>query len=386
MNISDPDFHLPSEIFVHQDCTGSISDIVSRYGSRVILVTTSHDFEIFHDIIDNLTASLRRSGIGCMIYDQIPRNPNTEDIDLAVSFSKKTNCDLILGFGGPESIHSARAISLLTSNYLFCHDPFKNQELQKPPVPFITIPAYPVYGFELMPMLILEEIHEHTRKTYFSRNIFPVATIVDPLISLNADDESFMKNALCSLALATEAVISKQNNDIINTFALKAIDFTFRNLGTIYNDPQNIVPRQFIATASVMSGIAFSGTFLSVSLAIALALASRCEMDVESAMCVIAPHIMEFNLTTAPGKYVQMSKVMGEDVRDVTVIEAAIKSVEAIRKLSADVNIPQRLSSYEVEKSEFRTLANLALAYPFIGNAPRPLTRDEIETILIAAY
>ena len=135
-----------------------------------------------------------------------------------------------------------------------------------------------------------------------------------------------------------------------------------------------------------MSGIAFSGTYLSISLGIALAMASRCTIDVESAMSVIAPHIMEFNLTTAPGKYVQMSKVMGEDVRDVTVIEAAIKSVEAIRKLSADVSVPQRLSNYSIEKNEFKGLASLALTFPFLENAPRPLSRDEIETILIAAY
>lgn len=386
MNISEPDLHLPTEIYILQDSINSMSDVVSRHGSRAILVTTTSDIEIFHQEIDSLSTTLRQSGIGCMIYDQLPPIPNTEDIDIAVSFCKKTNCDLIIGFGGPQSIHSAKAICLLTSNYIFCHDLFKNPQLPKAPLPLVTVPAYPVYGFEVMPMLVLEEIYEHTRKAYFNRILFPAATVVDPQLSLKATDETVMKNALCALALSTEAVISKQNNDIINTFALKAIDFTFRNLGTIYNDSQNIVPRQYIATASVMSGIAFSGTFLSASMAIALAIASRCDLDMESAMCVIAPHIMEFNLTTAPGKYVQMSKVMGEDVRDITVIEAAIKSVEAIRKLSADISIPQRLSHYNVEKNEFRTLANLALNYPFISNAPRPLTRDEIETILIAAY
>ena len=81
-----------------------------------------------------------------------------------------------------------------------------------------------------------------------------------------------------------------------------------------------------------------------------------------------------------------MSKVMGEDVKDITVIEAAIKAVEEIRKLETDVDIPQRLSNYDVNKTVFKEVSELAINYPFIANTPRELTTDEIETILIAAF
>ena len=103
-------------------------------------------------------------------------------------------------------------------------------------------------------------------------------------------------------------------------------------------------------------------------------------------MSIILPHIMEFNLTSSPGKYVQMSKVMGEDVREITVIEAAIKAVEAIRKLESDIDIPQRLSNYDIPKSIFKEVADLAITYPFLENTPREVNTNEIETILIAAY
>ena len=126
--------------------------------------------------------------------------------------------------------------------------------------------------------------------------------------------------------------------------------------------------------------------FLSVSLAIALALSSKSTIDVDTAVALIIPHIMEFNLTTSPGKYVQMSKVMGEDVRDITVIEAAIKAVEAVRKLEIDIDFPQRLSSFNIAQNQFKSVAELANTYPFIKNTPRMLSRSEIETILRAAF
>jgi alcohol dehydrogenase class IV len=135
-----------------------------------------------------------------------------------------------------------------------------------------------------------------------------------------------------------------------------------------------------------MCGIAFSIAFLSTSLAISLAISSKTDIEVDLAMSLVIPHIMEYNLTTSPGKYVQMSKVMGEDVRDITVIEAAIKAVEAVRKLEIDLDIPQRLSSFDITQNQIKEIAELAYTYPFINNTPRPLSPGEIETILIAAY
>jgi alcohol dehydrogenase class IV len=135
-----------------------------------------------------------------------------------------------------------------------------------------------------------------------------------------------------------------------------------------------------------MAGIAFSMAELSVTMAIAMAICSTSSISIENAMGVILPHIMEYNLTSSPGKYVQMSKVMDEDVKDITVIEAAIKAVEGVRKLEMEVDIPQRLSQFEIPKTELSAIAGIAINYPFLENAPRPLSKNEIETILIAAY
>jgi alcohol dehydrogenase class IV len=381
-----PDFNLPTEIFIRQDIINNIAEILKQYGSRAILIMTSNDIEIFHEKALAVASNLKRAGIGCIIYDELPEYPNTEDIDTAVSFAKKTNCNMIIGFGGIEALNSAKAISLLINNFLFCDSLFSEPEISENPVAMITMPAFPVFGFEIAPLLFLDDIHEGVKKVYHNEILFPKATIVDPSLSLLVEESCIMKNTVASLAIATESVISRANNDIINTFALKSIDMIFRNLPITFKEPQNPGPRLYLSTASVMSGIAFSVAFLSVTLATSLALASKTALDLESAMGIILPHIMEFNLTSAPGKYVQMSKVMGEDVRDITVIEAAIKAVEAIRKLETDIDIPQRLSHFEVMKSEFKNIAETAMKYPFLKNTPRPLNLDEIETILIAAF
>ncbi len=381
-----PDFHLPSRIYIRQGIINEIRKIIPQFGSRVIIVTTSKDLEVYGSAIEVISRQLKDAGVGCIVYDGISVPPNTESIDTAAAYIKKTNCDLIIGFGEVDAINAAKALSVLATNYIFCHDLLSNPRITEKPLKFITIPASPSFGFEIAPLFYIEEIHDMTKKIYYNQELYPEATIVDPLISHMSSAGHIMKSTLATLAIASESVISKNDNDIINTYALKSIDIIFRNIPIVYRDPRNSSPRIFLSTASIMSGIAFAVSFLSITLAISLALASRTKLDIESSMSIILPHIMEFNLTSSPGKYVQMSKVMGEDCRDITVIEAAIKAVEAIRKLAADIDIPQRLSSYDISKSVFKEVAELAVHYPFVFNTPREINTSEIETILIAAY
>ncbi len=380
-----PDYYIPTEMFVRDDILAEMGSIMRKYGSRAVLITTAQDFLIFQDVVEKISSVLNGSGIGCIVFDELPLYPNTEYIDSASYFAKKTKCDMVIGFGGIESINAAKAISLLINNYVFCEEIFETSP-PYPPVNLITVPSYPLFGFEVLPMLYLTEIHEMTKKVYSQANLFPRATIVDPKIALAIDEETTANTAVSSLAISTESVISKRNNGLINTLALRAIDLTFKNLPIAYKDPKNSGARLNLAAASIMSGIAFSVAELSVSLAVSLAISSRMNLPVESAMGVILPHIMEYNLTASPGKYVQMSKVMDEDVKDITVIEAAIKAVEGVRKMEIDVDIPQRLSQFDIQKTDLSRIAEIAITYPFLEQAPRPLTKNEIETILIAAF
>ena len=380
-----PDFHIPTRIYIKEDILNDSGVIVSGYGSRAVIVTSHVDMELFEDTIKKITMFLTKAGVGWIIYDEITESPDTEQIDSAVYFIKKTQCDIIIAFGGIDSINAAKAISILVNNYFFCEELFDNPKIQAP-VKLITVPAYPVFGFEVIPMLFLTNIQNRHKSFYKNHSLYPEASIIDPRISSLADEEKTIGGAIGALAISTESVISKKNNGLINTLALRSIDLIFKNLPVIYRDPSNLAARTQLSLSSVMSGIAFSMAELSVTLAISMAICSSSDIILENSMGVILPHIMEYNLTSSPGKYVQMSKVMDEDVKDITVIEAAIKAVEGVRKLEMEVDIPQRLSQFNIPKTELSRIAEIAISYPFIENAPRPLSKNEIETILIAAF
>ncbi|MCL2026335.1 MAG: iron-containing alcohol dehydrogenase, partial [Leptospirales bacterium] len=153
---------------MRQNITASIVDIIGTFGKRTALIITSSDFEMFHKKAQSISDALVRAGIGCMIYDKLPKEPNTEDIDEAVHFIKGANCSSIIGFGGIESINSAKAISILINNYVFCNDIF-SQTLPNDPVNLVAIPAFPVFGFEINPFFYMADITENEKHVFFDR-------------------------------------------------------------------------------------------------------------------------------------------------------------------------------------------------------------------------
>lgn len=380
-----PDFHLPTKVFINPDILSSAGEIIAPLGTRAIIITTSSDLEKMEKVIESVSRKVSSAGTSCIVYDEIPEIPNTEFVDSAAYFCKRTNCDLIIGFGGIESINAAKAVALLANNFMFCDDLFNDPQVS-PPITLVTIPTHPIYGFEILPLFYITDIHDFSKKVYRNNYLYPSATIIDPNIAITTNEEETAAAGICSLAIATESIISRITNDFTNTYSLKSIDLIFKHLTHAYKDPRNIQPRHPLAIASILSGVAFTTSYLSVALAIGMALSSKTNIPMDTAIALLLPHVMEYNLTSSPGRYVQMAKVMDEDVRDITVIEAAIKAIEGVRRIEMEVDIPQRLSQFDILKSEFTAVADIAVRYPFIENAPRPLNKDEIETILIAAY
>lgn len=383
-----PDFHLPTQIFLKPDILKSAGNILSAIGSRAVIITTASDFDRLEKPLMQLVSVLEYSGIQSIIFDEIPEISNTEFVDTAVYFTKKTNCDMVIGFGGIESINVAKLVSLLSTNFLFCEDLLNGNETGNiaPPMTLITIPSHPLYGFEILPLVFTFDINQSVKKVYHNLSIYPMITIIDPNISIYVTDETTAFSGLAVLSLSTESIISKVTSEFTNTYALKSIDLLFKHLINAHRDNHNPSHRYPIAISSILCGVAFSLSFLSITMSISMAIASHTNTNVEKWMGIILPHVMEYNLTSSPGRYVQMAKVMDEDVREITVIEAAIKAIEGVRRIAFDLDIPPRLSQFGISKNEFTSIANLAASYPFIENAPRHLNRDEIETILIAAY
>jgi choline dehydrogenase len=99
---------------------------------------------------------------------------------------------------------------------------------------------------------------------------------------------------------------------------------------------------------------------------------------------VLGP-VMEFNYMGEPQKFARIAQALGEDIRGLSVWEAAELAVDAVMRLTEDVGIPT-LQEMGFDESEIPMLARIAYEDPqTIGN-PRDLTLESYVKIYQRAF
>lgn len=379
-------YQFPPRIYFERDATANIGSLVKDIGSRVLLVTIQNE-QTNPDELANIKSSIDRATTGCIIYDDFVKRPGFSELDTAAHFARQSRVDVVMAVGSRESFNAARAVALLCGNEVFASDlPHTQFPLKRDPLPIVTVPTVPTMGEETSPHFT---VFNETEKSIFHAadwRLFPSIIFVDPQITTTLTESEMARAGVAVLAASIESILSKRANEITNSIALRALELIANNLVLLMHDSHNAGARTNVSMASLLAGMAHSNSQLGICYSIAAAVNYMTGLDFYTAMAILLPHVMEYNLTVSAGKYIHIARALDEDIKDITVIEAAIKAVEGVRKIYGDLSIPQRLSDFEIRKNDLMAIAALALQIPMIRNTSRDLDRNEVETILISAY
>jgi alcohol dehydrogenase class IV len=96
---------------------------------------------------------------------------------------------------------------------------------------------------------------------------------------------------------------------------------------------------------------------------------------------------MRFNLPARRKEFATIARLLGEDVAGLDEQAAAERAVAAVERLRNDIGIPGRLRDLGVTEDQLRPLAERAFGIKRILRVnPRPVTADDLEGILRAAF
>jgi alcohol dehydrogenase len=96
---------------------------------------------------------------------------------------------------------------------------------------------------------------------------------------------------------------------------------------------------------------------------------------------ILLPVTMKFNMLADHGKYKVIAHLLGEDVSRMTDLEAAPYAVEAVKKLSKDVGIPENLVAYGVTEDKIPQMSKDAMLSGNIKVNPRVTKVADIENM-----
>ncbi len=375
------EFSLPTVLTFGNGALSEIGRVSKKYGNRALIITNSSSLSDT-GIIDETIKNLHESNMNATVFDDVKGDSDSNLADLAANVARHGKADVIIAVGGFKTQNIGKAAATVAANGGEASDYVNGQRIVSPAMPLITVPTIPGSLSELTNEYCVLDKYDRTNKEVFSAHVHARECIIDPKLHLTVPVKYLATSAISIFAYAFEFFISRQANAISDSLALRSMELVVQNLKLLIENQTNAQYRLNMGMASILCAMACNGSMYGSLRAFSLSMNSISGILPGVSATVMLPSIMEYNITSAAPRFVQIARIFGEDVSDISVLEAAIKSVENMRRYLSEFNLPTRLSEIGIEQSAFRQIAQNMLTFQELNTIPRPMGYDDVMTLL----
>ena len=321
-------------------------------------------------------------------FDQIPAEPSYEVADQCVAFLREHNCAVVIALGGGSVIDTAKMAAVLMVNGGRVPDYWGPDRVPKAGLPVIAIPTTAGTGSEVSPASVFIDPGDQTKKGVRSDFILPRVAILDPTLTLSLPQFLTASTGIDALTHAIECYTALAATLIGDLTAERAIELIGRHLPTAYANGKDLEARAGMLMGSLLAGMALAVANTGACHALAQSVGGMVSVPHGVANALFLPYVMEFNRIGCREKYARVAALLGEPVAGLSLEEASGRAVAAVRRLTQELGLPQRLREVNVREELLQTLAHRCLETQvrLVANNPRTLSVGEAEEILRKAY
>jgi lactaldehyde reductase len=358
----------------------AIPDEVRARGFKKAFVCSDPDLVKFN-VTKKVTDLLDANNLEYVIYSNIKPNPTIENVQTGVEEFKKSGADYIISVGGGSSMDTAKAIGIIINNPEFADvrslegcAPTKN-----PTVPTIAVATTAGTAAEVTINYVITDVEKERKFVCVDPNDMAIIAISDPDMMATMPKGLTAATGMDALTHAIEGYTTKAAWDMTDMFHLKAIELIAQSLrGAVNGEDKG---REGMALAQYIAGMGFSNVGLGIVHSMAHPLGALYDTPHGVANAIILPTVMEYNAEYTGEKYKYIAKAFGvENVDAMTQEEYRKAAVEAVKKLSQDVGIPQNLKEIVKEK-DLDFLATSAFNDVCTGGNPKDTSVEEIKEL-----
>lgn len=358
---------------------GAIAEIVNEmnaHGFKKAFVASDPDLVKF-GVTAKVTDLLTKANIPFELYSNIKPNPTIENVQSGVAAFKKSNADCIVAVGGGSSMDTSKAIGIIIANPEF--EDVRSLEgvapTKNPCVPIIAVPTTAGTAAEVTINYVITDVEKERKFVCVDVHDMPIVAVVDPEMMSSMPKGLTAATGMDALTHAIEGYTTRAAWEMTDMFHLEAIKLISTYLRSAVNNEKE--GREGMALGQYIAGMGFSNVGLGIDHSMAHTLSAHYDTPHGVACASLLPISMEFNRDYTGEKYREIARVMGvEGVDDMSQEEYRDAAINAVKKLSADVNInPKNDKIREEDLDQLATDALNDACYP--GN-PREATKEQV--------
>ncbi|MGB9803939.1 iron-containing alcohol dehydrogenase [Desulfofundulus sp.] len=375
-------FQLKTTVCFGAGVLSGIEDWCRDYHARRVLVVTDQGVRKA-GILEKVEKILSDAGIESVVFDDVEPDPGLETIHRCATCFQENKCDLILAVGGGSPIDTAKGARIIVENGGHIRDYAGVNKVPKAPViPLIAIPTTSGTGSEVTTFAVLSDWENRMKITISSPFLAPEVAVVDPLLTVTAPPSVTAASGIDALSHAIETYVSLKAQPPAEALALKAIELIGESLRTAVANGSDKEARTKMSLGSLLAGMAFNNSLLGLTHSIGAALSGHAHVSHGLAIGLLLPYVMEFNAIARMEKFSKIAIALGEDVKGLSLREAALRSVKAVRELVEDISLPRRLGEVGVTGDMIEGMAKDAMGHGMLKFNPRVVTEKDIIAIL----
>lgn len=367
-------------------CRAELATEVKARGYKKALLVSDKILETC-GVLDKVKEVLEGANIPYEVFTDLKQNPTIKNCKDGLEAFNKAGADFIVAVGGGSVIDTAKAVAIVKNNPEFAD--IKSLEGVAPThtkcVPIIALPTTCGTAAEVTINYVITIEEENRKIVCVDPKDIPLVAIVDAELMLTMPNRTIAATGMDALTHAIEGYITKGAHVISDMFEIKAIEMIGKHLRGAVAD-KNLTDMEGMSIAQYVAGMGFSNVGLGIVHSMAHPLGAVYDIPHGVANALLLPTVMEFNKSACVEKYGDIAKALGVDTTGMTKDEAAQAAVDAVRKLSIDVGIPQTLREINIPEEGIAKLSKDALADVCTGGNPKDVTLEDIEKLYRIVY
>ena len=246
-------------------------------------------------------------------------------------------------------------------------------------MPWIALPTTAGTGSEATKNAVISSFDPPFKKSLRSDQMLARAVIVDPQLAVSVPADVTAHTGMDAITQLIESYISRKARPLPRALAIEALPL---RLGRDCRSRRrwHVAPREAMAHAALLSGMALANSGLGMAHGVAAALGANFRVSHGLACAVMLPVALRVNRATCEQPLAELARAVGIEHRAAS--DAAEAFIERIEAICQRIGIP-RLSELGVTVNKIPDLVRDSRGNSMDGN-PRSISDDELAQILEA--
>lgn len=370
-------FFTPPVALMGLGAVDQVGEEVKKLGAKKALLVTDKGLSKA-GVAAQVIKLVEAAGVQVVLFDGAEPNPTDNNVADGLKVYQSNNCDSLISLGGGSSHDTTKGIGIVATSGGNIRDYAGVDTLKANLPPYVAINTTAGTGSEMTRFAVITNTDIKVKMVFADARVMPAVAINDPLMHAGMPAGLTAATGMDALTHAVEAYVAALATPITDACAIQAIKLVAKWLRKAVANGQDIAARDAMAYAEYLAGMAFNSAGLGIVHSMAHQPGSVLNLPHGVCNAIALPVVCEFNLIANLEKYAEVAVAMGEDITGLSLKEAAVKAVDAIKTLSADVGIPSGFAALGMKESDIPLLAENAMKDICTLFNPRNVKLDDI--------